>query len=51
MAREEFKQSKIDEYFKLINPQTIKQNKEIIKCIHVNINGLTAKKYKVIQFL
>ena len=50
-AREQFKQTKIDEYFKLINPQMNTQTKEIIKCIHVNINGLIAKKYKVIQFL
>ena len=50
-AREQYKQTKIEEYFKLINPQTNTQTKEIIKCIHVNINGLIAKKYKAIQFL
>ena len=50
-TREEFKQAKIDDYFRLIRPQINTQTKEIIKCIHVNINGLNAKKYKVIQFL
>ena len=49
--REEFKQSKIEDYFRLTRPQINIQTKEIIKCIHVNINGLNAKKYKIIQFL
>ena len=49
--REEFKQAKIDDYFRLVRPQINIQTKDIIKCIHVNINGLNAKKYKIIQFL
>ena len=48
--REEFKQAKIDDYFRLVRPQINIQTKDIIKCIHVNINGLNAKKYKIIQF-
>ena len=48
--REEFKQSKIDEYFRLIRPQVNIQTKDIIKCIHVNINGLNAKNIKSFNF-
>ena len=45
--REEFKQAKIDDYFRLVRPQINIQTKDIIKCIHVNINGLNAKNTKL----
>ena len=41
----------LDDFFGITKQTTIKTIQEELKVIHVNINGIVAKKYKVIEFL
>ena len=41
----------LEDYFKITKQITINVQKEELKVIHVNINGVAAKRYKVQEFL
>ena len=41
----------LNEYFKTTKTQILREQKTILKVMHLNINGIIAKKYKLIKML
>ena len=41
----------LDEFFPITKQTIINEEKQNMKIIHANVNGATAKKYKIMQFL
>ena len=45
------RQTLMDEYIKITKPQKETKESNSLKVVHINVNGIQAKKYKMIQLL